>query len=864
LCDSALLEANAVRTRHEETKFQRVLAMEEEEEEEEEEPQEEQVQPDTPTTTTRTTTTTTTILEPPPQQQHQPQPVDPVMEMEEEGKDCDLFDWSDAGQVKFQDLERIHVNEPDAAGKVTQSRLAGIPVVITGHKGWAQFAAKWLEPEPQQKPTEETNEKKIPDIQLVSPCKNVPPPSPPSCVNTFQQQQQQPISSACEESFDLEQEFDRIIKEVNPNSPHPKNQGQNQSEKGGGGEKTTAEESMEEDELPVLLDLSKPHKINIKAMIADIGEELVPILRKKYDETNPIKGHVRVRKFLENPNCWPQENDETPKHTGKEEPINSSRTNGMPTTMPLGTKKSGAALYMHQWQFPTSETAVPKLCGRGENVPLPNGILGDDLLKYWLDEHKCAGDSVYQYLFMGNAGTMSKLHKDPGGLVITIAPIVGKKEVVLAHRADGATALYHLDADLEKIDLHRFPLLYSARLWKTTLVPGEILLMPEATYHQCRNVTPCLSYSRFYLDTVNLKAFFESWRDQDAPEIDHLEILWNAASELSKQVDNFVEQFRKHDHVKNSEVPATILSAIESLRTFRNIAREITLRCQQTEDPIAVEWNDMVGDIDDSLHRFRFRLRKREPPFRRRQLRKSPSKKRNNPKNRKAMEATMEDDSADVLNNIDKIPLTSFFSEHKKLPNLSPEEVGKMLSDNTHLSVGDTIAVHISGKRVDGKIIAIQDPMRAAFVDYDEFLDCDSEFLPLECLRIPVIGGESSAEIDFRTLQPNMPVYKLDNGEEYRAVIKYWRHATFYHTELSTPDSQRTFQRWMTRENMLEKIVSPPHDASAFQNQNTIVSETCGDINGSFIPKTLTNNPVPMNQAIAQSILNEQKQHDVS
>ena len=39
-------------------------------------------------------------------------------------------------------------------------------------------------------------------------------------------------------------------------------------------------------------------------------------------------------------------------------------------------------------------------------------------------------------LFMGGAGTFSKLHVDPGGLDLLIAPLVGCKEVTLVHRDD--------------------------------------------------------------------------------------------------------------------------------------------------------------------------------------------------------------------------------------------------------------------------------------------------------------------------------------------------------------------------------------------------------------------------------------------
>jgi hypothetical protein len=95
------------------------------------------------------------------------------------------------------------------------------------------------------------------------------------------------------------------------------------------------------------------------------------------------------------------------------------------------------------------------LCGEGKHHPLPKDILGDDLLKYWLDNQKYdplrylfmsdkgTTSKLYivatvvflsqlpnqkynplQYLFTSDKGTTSKLHRGNGGLLISIAPII--------------------------------------------------------------------------------------------------------------------------------------------------------------------------------------------------------------------------------------------------------------------------------------------------------------------------------------------------------------------------------------------------------------------------------------------------------
>ena len=136
------------------------------------------------------------------------------------------------------------------------------------------------------------------------------------------------------------------------------------------------------------LDLAKPHCLIIEKMIQDIGDEEVPVVRRNYNEANPIHADILASKFLTS--CWSIPNEPS-----------------LSTAFGAGTK-----LYLHQWQFPLSDTAGRKLCH--QNNPLPNDILGEDLLKYWLDLPQCQGDSPLQYLFMGREETLSKMHRDNG------------------------------------------------------------------------------------------------------------------------------------------------------------------------------------------------------------------------------------------------------------------------------------------------------------------------------------------------------------------------------------------------------------------------------------------------------------------
>ena len=252
---------------------------------------------------------------------------------------------------------------------------------------------------------------------------------------------------------------------------------------------------------------------------------------------------------------------------------------------------------------------------------------------------------------------MSRLHKDPGGLAISIAPLVGEKECVLVHRDDGQQCLYHLAAPLEpeEIDLDAFPLLSQARIYKTIISPGEILLMPQGTYHQCRNVSPCLSYSRFHLDLVNLRAFLNSYFDGDAPEMEQDEVLWNCTHSLMEVIDAATDEARKNLDVKQDDevgkcdekkedgpviiekgnLDPSLTRAVDTLRCLRHVAREFTRKLElrgtvkgrdfarvysddnsiSKDDSTPKKWRQLVDDCDVCLHEFRYRYSMEVPDY---------------------------------------------------------------------------------------------------------------------------------------------------------------------------------------------------------------------------------------------------------
>ena len=652
------------------------------------------------------------------------------------------WNWTDSEQVKFKEIERIDVNDPNAKDIITEARLNGVPVVLIGHVGWPNFMKRWLVKK------EKTATKAVctgdNDEQNVH----------------ENQQNDHPISCVVKTQNDTAQ--------------------QNVS-------------NEEENDEP--LNLAHTHyswELDIQKMIDDIGNEDVPIVRRNYKESNPIHGNILASKFLTS--CWLDKQEKTTKATKKD------------TYDPTGSKESKSTstvnspkLYLHQWQFPLSDTAGRKLCHQCD--PLPNDIFGEDLLRYWIDLPQCESDNPLQYIFMGKEGTMSKLHKDNGGLAITIAPIVGEKECVLVHRADGNNCLYHLSASIEKedsIDLHKYPLVAHARIWKTIVKPGEILLMPQGTYHQCRNTTPCLSYSRFYLDTTNLLPFLQSMIDGDAPELEHDDLLWNASSELIKKVDQIVDetQIRVKSGKKNiPRLTHDIVRTVNTLRSMRNIIREISRRLsirnivkgnrKEKNDgkqrkyitngnnssvsdksmvnnglgetivskdkrsinigndatfenrTSSIDWDLLVDDIDLCLHDFRFRRMEKIPPFRKRKV-----NALSNPLGKSKVNRVSNDEApAPVVAYKTELEL-AYLSLPKAVDNKGEingfSDKIKMIDE---VEVGDKIVIKLGERKTRADVLDIMDELHCAYVSFDDYPSLYDEYLPYYMLRLPNSGG---------------------------------------------------------------------------------------------------------------------------
>jgi len=674
------------------------------------------------------------------------------------------WEWNEAKQMKYRPVLRISVHNSLAKHIVTEARMSGTPVVLTGHVGWAGFASRWL----RRREDQDEGEARL-------------------------------RSDGEEEEKKVEGDDDMRGSSV-------------------------ANSADKKDEL---LDLSDPSLyLDVDAMADDIGQEEVPVVKKGYDDTEPILARIPLRTFLDA--SWPSVDNQGDSKSASASP--SARQNHHPS------------LYLHQWQFPLSETGEAKLCRQSK--ALPNSIFGEDLYKYWLD--RCPGDCPLQYLFMGNEETMSKMHKDPGGLAISIAPIVGEKECVLVHRDDGNACLYHLEAtvDPDSIDFDAYPLLSYARVWRTTIKPGEILIMPQGTYHQCRNVTPCLSYSRFHLDTINLRPFLQSMFDGDAAELSQDEVIWNAVDALMKKVDKVTDAGQEivkeslragtslilsPDQMKVSE---DVTSAVDALRSLRHIVRETARKLDLREAVKGSKadrmpgpssqtakidgskeqvWSVMVEDIDYCLHEFRYRFSKNVPKLPNRRAR---------GKKRFAMSAPLmrakRDDAANitVYNGYQRIenddegdPILSFSTNLERgytllsraPPGLTESDRKDLDADISSLSVGDEITVQVQKKMCQASVLEAR-KCYAAYLSYEDYPALYDEFLPCDLLRDT---RENKSDVPLDQLKPGKVVIGLvgEKRDEYRGIVQSVKCCTLYKTELNWRGDK--IERWVDSKSII-------------------------------------------------------------
>jgi len=287
----------------------------------------------------------------------------------------------------------------------------------------------------------------------------------------------------------------------------------------------------------------------------------------------------------------------------------------------------------------------------------------------------------------------------------------------------------------------------------------------------------------------------DSWRDKDAPELDHELVIWNAAQELIRQVDSFVAQIRT-DAERVTGVPGDVLSAVASLRVLCCICRALASKDTEIDG-----WDKLGTDIELTLHDFRFRSSAEAdvPPFY------SPARKKQGGKRKIRLVSKKQGSQACALEG--KVTCTSLVDTFQKTPKLEPEMLGNVLADRHSVVARDKIIAQLHERAVSGQVLSVQEDLLAVMVHHEGFSSFEDEFVPLDELRLHVSGGDTQgAEIVPSILKLGMVVFRLDhNREEYISVVKQWRRGTFYQVCFQLGRSK--FQRWIPRDCIRQLIL---------------------------------------------------------
>lgn len=340
---------------------------------------------------------------------------------------------------------------------------------------------------------------------------------------------------------------------------------------------------------------------------------------------------------------------------------------------------------------------------------------------------------------MGQQSTNSRMHQDPGGLDITIAPIVGTKRVTMLHRSAAKVDSVHEAVNFHEVDLNKSPFLAFLPAWQVDIKPGQMLYMPEGTFHAVENLTACLSYHRFHVDTVNIPGFLHSFMAQDAPTISHAEILWNAAHDVMSALE---ENYHANGQALDGSI--TMLRKLDTLRALRHASRMLSLEeTLPTED--SWDWRKLLDDIDHLLIRVDIRA---------------------------AQLATQTSGhpavtKIDADSDVERVVPTP---QQKK----NNEAANSIHWDSLNLSIGDTIGVQIFEKRNRATVLKIQYNMELVQIHYVDWGSIYDEFLPVSSLFQHGGRSRSAKKVPYKTA-PKVHESVLarwgSNGQLYNAIV---------------------------------------------------------------------------------------------
>lgn len=155
----------------------------------------------------------------------------------------------------------------------------------------------------------------------------------------------------------------------------------------------------------------------------------------------------------------------------------------------------------------------------------------DDLLSDVSDRLYCVRDSVPRgdgpargfntsltKVFLGPAGTISRLHHDTYSTHVWLSQIRGRKQFICyapedtehlhCHPEDdydGRTSLFDPSAP----DFNAFPRARNARAFSVVVEEGETVVLPSRWWHWAKSLTPSITLMRNFVNEVNMKDYMQ-------------------------------------------------------------------------------------------------------------------------------------------------------------------------------------------------------------------------------------------------------------------------------------------------------------------------------------------------------------------
>jgi len=131
-------------------------------------------------------------------------------------------------------------------------------------------------------------------------------------------------------------------------------------------------------------------------------------------------------------------------------------------------------------------------------------------------------------VFLGPAGTVSRLHSDTYATHVWLSQVRGRKQFIVfppedskhlhchvEDECDGRTTLF----DPSDPDYGEFPEARHARAYSVVVEEGETVVLPARWWHWAKSLTPSITLMRNFVNSVNMREHFEIRRAADEVKV---------------------------------------------------------------------------------------------------------------------------------------------------------------------------------------------------------------------------------------------------------------------------------------------------------------------------------------------------------